>query len=53
MLDLIITGYKFSINMSVTYHEYIQYPVDYTYNTTTSYYNLEAGLNQSCFLFSL
>ena len=33
MLDLIITSYKLSINVSVTYQEYIQFPVDYTYNT--------------------
>ena len=32
MLDLIIISYKLTINMSVTYKEYIQYPVDNTYN---------------------
>ena len=32
MLDLIITSYKLTINVSVVYQEYIQYPVDYTYN---------------------
>ena len=32
MLDLIITRDKLTINLSVTYQEYIQYPVDNTYN---------------------
>ena len=32
MLDLIIISYKLTTNMSVTYKEFIQYPVDYTYN---------------------
>ena len=33
MLDLIITSYKITINVSSYLQEYIQYPVDYTYNT--------------------
>ena len=32
MLDFIITSYKLTINVSVTYQECIQYPIDYTYN---------------------
>ena len=32
MLELIITGFKLTINLSVTYQENIQYPVDYTCN---------------------
>ena len=32
MLDLIIISYKLTINRSVTYKEYIQYPVNNTYN---------------------
>ena len=32
MLDLIIISYKLTINVSVTFQEYIQYLVDYTYN---------------------
>ena len=32
MLDFIITGYKLTTNMSSNLKEYIQYPVDYTYN---------------------
>ena len=35
MLDLIIISYKLTINVSVTYQEYIQYTVDNTYNTPT------------------
>ena len=30
MLDLIITSYKLTINVSIYLEEYIQYPVDYT-----------------------
>ena len=33
MLDLIIISYKLSINVSVTYFEYIQCSVNNTYNT--------------------
>ena len=32
MLDFIITSYKLTINVSSYLQEYIQYPVDYTYN---------------------
>ena len=35
MLDQIIISYKLTTNLSVTYQEYIQYPVDNTYNTNT------------------
>ena len=32
MLDPKIISYKLTFNMSVTYKEYIQYPVNNTYN---------------------
>ena len=32
MLDLIITSYQLTINVSSYLKEYTQYPVDYTYN---------------------
>ena len=34
ILDLIIISYKLTMNVSVIYQEYIQYPVDYTFNST-------------------
>ena len=34
MLDLIKTSYKLTINVSSYLPEYIQYPVDKTYNTS-------------------
>ena len=34
ILDLIIISYKLTINVSVIYKEYIQYPVDYTFKST-------------------
>ena len=34
MLDLIIIRFKLTINVSVTYQEYIQYSVDNPYNST-------------------
>ena len=34
MLDLIIYSYKLTINLSSYLQEYMQYPVDYTYNNS-------------------
>ena len=36
MLDLIITSYKLTINMSVTYQGI--HTIDYTYNTTINFF---------------
>ena len=39
-INKIITSYKLTINMSVTYQKYIQYPVDHTNNLLESaHYN--------------
>ena len=37
ILDLIIIGYKLTTNLSIYLQEYIQYPVDYTYNKVYFY----------------
>ena len=44
MLDPIIISYKFTINVSVTYHRILQYPVN------TTYFGLEFCLHPILYL---
>ena len=40
MLDLIINRDKLTLNVSSYLQEYMQYPVNYTYNTVSEYYTM-------------
>ena len=44
LVDLIIISNKLTINASVTYLEYIQYPVNNTYNNEKDHVKVEIGV---------